>query len=391
MRISDQERRLRIVERHHHGRTASGPEEVVRSVAALHSTDPPSPYISTWARLPGFSLGDLERSLYEDRSLVRMHTIRRTLFVLDRDDAVWFEAGATRDIARKERARLAQWLAAVMPGDRIPGHLERLTSGVLEALSGRQMTTKELAPLVPGLTDEIEVGSGKWAARVPVSSRLLFILAMDGLIVRASPVGTWRSSQYRWAVAEEWFGDRRANLTEPEGRVGVLRRYLETHGPATMNDIKWWTGWTVGNTREALAGADTEKVELEDFGVGFVVSGDTGGGSGGGGIVAFLPSLDSSTMGWKERDWYLGPHGSEVFDNIGNAGPTVWVDGRIVGGWGQRLDGNVVYELLEEVPRKVATRIREEAASLTDWLGDRVVMPRFPSPLGRRISEHYPH
>src|SRR5690606_36069361 len=108
--------------------------------------------------------------------------------------------------------------------------------------------------------------------------------------------------------------------------------------PATMTDIKWWTGWTMGRLKAALPEVDTELVALEDGEVGLVLSGDPGAGGGGGCAVAFLPSLDSSTMGWKQRDWYLGPHGAEVFDSIGNAGPTVWVDGRIVGGWSQRQD-----------------------------------------------------
>ena len=36
-------------------------------------------------------------------------------------------------------------------------------------------------------------------------------------------------------------------------------------------------------------------------------------------------------MGWKERDWFLGEHAEPLFDRNGNAGPTVWRDGRVVG------------------------------------------------------------
>ena len=60
--------------------------------------------------------------------------------------------------------------------------------------------------------------------------------------------------------------------------------------------------------------------------------------------VALLPALDPTTMGWQGRGWYLGPHGPRLFDRSGNAGPTVWVDGHIVGGWAQRPDGEVVHQ-----------------------------------------------
>ena len=388
--ITNEERRLRLAERHHHGRTATGPEAAVRSVAALHSTDPTTPYLSGWARVPGFAIDDLGDALYRTRSLIRMHTIRRTLFVLDRSDAVLFEAGATRDIARKEWARLYKALAAVMPEQAIEPHLERVADEILAALKGRELSTKELSAAVPDLGRKFEMGSGKWITEVPLGTRLPYILAMEGRLIRAEPLGTWRSSQYRWALAEDWLGGAPEQVTEEEGAIGVLRRYLETHGPATITDIRWWTGWTVARTKSALAKLETEEVELEGDAVGLVLAGDPGAGGGGDGAVAFLPSLDSSTMGWKERDWYLGPHGSEVFDSIGNAGPTVWADGRIVGGWSQRPDGTVVYELLDDLSPRIGSRVEEEATSLGEWLGERVVMPRFPSPLGKRLAAWSP-
>lgn len=358
----------------------------MRSVAALHSTDPTTPYLSSWARAPGIAVDDLSDALYRTRSLIRMHTVRRTLFILDREDAVLFEAGATRDIARKERARLHKFMAAAMPERAIAPLLERLADEITAALTGRELSTKELTAAVPDLGSKIEVGSGKWVTQVPLGTRLPYILAMEGRLVRAEPLGTWRSSQYRWALADEWLGGPLQRLTEDAGAVGVLRRYLETHGPATMTDIRWWTGWTVGRAKAATVELDLEEVELDSGAKGLMLSGDAGSESDGADAVAFLPSLDSSTMGWKERDWYLGPHGSEVFDSIGNAGPTVWVGGRIVGGWGQRPDGTVVYELLDEIPRHSLDRVHEEATALGDWLGERVVMPRFPSPIGKRLS-----
>ena len=47
--------------------------------------------------------------------------------------------------------------------------------------------------------------------------------------------------------------------------------------------------------------------------------------------AALLPALDSTTMGWFERGWYLGPHKAHLFETNGNARPTGWWDGRIAG------------------------------------------------------------
>jgi hypothetical protein len=99
--------------------------------------------------------------------------------------------------------------------------------------------------------------------------------------------------------------------------------------------------------------------------------------------VALLPALDPTTMGWLERGWYLGPHRGQLFDSSGNAGPTAWCDGRIVGGWRQTDTGEVLVDLLEDVGREAEHALEAEAARLSAWLGGVRVLPRFPSPLSR--------
>jgi DNA glycosylase AlkZ-like len=88
-------------------------------------------------------------------------------------------------------------------------------------------------------------------------------------------------------------------------------------------------------------------------------------------------------MGWFERDWYLGPHKAQVFDRSGNAGPTAWWDGLIVGGWRQRETGEVVLQMLEDVGGEALVALEREAAHLTEWLGGTRVFARFPSPLAK--------
>ena len=86
-------------------------------------------------------------------------------------------------------------------------------------------------------------------------------------------------------------------------------------------------------------------------------------------------------MGWTSRDWYLGPHRPLLFDSSGNAGPTIWVDGRIVGGWAQRKTGEIVPRLLEDVGAETRHQIEAEAARLQEWIGPARVRGSFPSPL----------
>src|SRR5690606_29612761 len=131
----------------------------------------------------------------------------------------------------------------------------------------------------------------------------------------------------------------------------------------------------------ALGASDIAEVELESGGIGYVLADDTGFDATDPEAVAFLPSLDPTPMGWKERAWYLGPHIDSIFDRNGNAGPTIWSAAGIIGGWGQTPDGRVVYRLLEPVDDVTADRVEERAAELTSWLDGTVVTPRFRTPL----------
>jgi hypothetical protein len=103
-------------------------------------------------------------------------------------------------------------------------------------------------------------------------------------------------------------------------------------------------------------------------------------------FVTLLPGLDPTTMGWKHRDWYLGDHRSRIFDANGNGGPTVWVDGRIAGGWAQRKTGEVVFELLEDLGAQRTAEVAERAAELERVLGEARVVVRFPGPLDRELA-----
>jgi hypothetical protein len=91
-------------------------------------------------------------------------------------------------------------------------------------------------------------------------------------------------------------------------------------------------------------------------------------------------------MGWKERSWYLGDHAEILFDRNGNAGPTIWADGRVVGGWAQHPEGGIATRYLAAVDADVRDRVDARARALERWLGDHVVVPRFRTPLERELT-----
>jgi hypothetical protein len=94
-------------------------------------------------------------------------------------------------------------------------------------------------------------------------------------------------------------------------------------------------------------------------------------------------------MGWQQRDWYLAPElRPRLFDRSGNVGPTVWWNGRVVGGWAQRPDGEIVWRVLDEegVDREALAAIEKEAERLSGWMGTTRITPRFRTPLEKELA-----
>jgi hypothetical protein len=384
------ERRARLARRHHLARSArvADPVDVARDLVGLHASDPATVFLSVGARLrrPERAVADLEASLYDARTLVRVLGMRRTMFVVPLELVPVLRAGCTDAMVPAERRRLVTLLeeqGVARDGARWLRTVERATLAEIERRG--EATGAELGRAVPGLDVQLSFGEGRtWGGKVGVSTRVLFLLATEQRIVRGRPTGTWTSSRYRWSPMDRWLPAGIPSMRAADARAELVRRWLAAFGPGTTSDVRWWTGWTAAATDAALRAVRAVEVDL-DGATGWVLADDDAPVRAPRPWVALLPALDPTTMGWRGRDWYLGEHGAALFDRNGNAGPTVWSDGRIVGGWAQRANGEVVHELLDDVGREARDAVTAAAAELERRLGDVRVTPRFPTPLQKRL------
>jgi Winged helix DNA-binding domain len=381
-----EERRARLARRHFLAGSADSIDGVVSALVALHATDPATPYLSLLARLPGFTVADLDAELYKRRTLVKHLAMRRTLWTVRAEDLPLIQSGASDRVADKERRRLvadAQKAEITDDGDR---WLDTACAAVLRHLAGHgEASAKELREALPELEGRYDYAPGKrWGGETPLAPRVLTVLSVRGDIVRGHNDGGWTVSRPRWTPMGHWL----PSLSEPEApevaRAELVRRWLRAFGPATVTDVKWWFGSTLTWVRHALR--DIEAVEVDLDGTpGFVLPDDLDVEPDAEPWCALLPGLDVTTMGCYHRDWYVGDHRSQVFDTNGNGGPTAWWNGRIVGGWGQDANGRVELRLLEDVDRDAKRALTRRADELTEWLGAVRVSARFPSPLTRAV------
>jgi hypothetical protein len=396
--VSTAQRRARLVARHRLAPAADSVAEAVESMIALHATDPVTVYLSAWART-GCGADDVDEAIYNERLLVRMLGMRRTMFVVPASLAPVVQAACTDDVAKRLRRQLEKDLGVGRVGDGDPaGWLRDLGAGVLAALHARGggASGAQLSEYEPRLRTQLSYSLDKsYGGTANITSRVLVLLAAEGHLVRGRRRGGWSSGQFEWFPASAWLraaadgaGEATEDATVPDAgaaRIELARRWLRPFGPALVSDLQWWGGWTGGQTKAALAALPVAEVDL-DGRPGIALADDLEFPGDDAPVAALLPALDPTPMGWQERGWFLGEHRPALFDRTGNIGPTVWWAGRVVGGWAQRSSGEIVCRLLEDVGADGAVAVSREADRLEAWLGANRVTPRFRTPLERELS-----
>jgi Winged helix DNA-binding domain len=393
--VSVAQRRARLIERHRLAVAADSVADAVDAIIALHGTDPTAVYLSAWART-GCAAGDVDEAVYAERSLVRMLGMRRTMFVVPAGLVPVVQAACTDDVAKRLRRQLEKDLATGGVGDGDPGGwLTDVGRGVLRVLHARDgggASGAQLSEGEPRLRTQLSYSLDKsYGGTANITSRVLTLLGAEGRLVRGHRRGGWSSGQFEWFAASAWLGPP-ADDGGPDGgldggaaRVELARRWLRSFGPAPMSDLQWWGGWTGGQTKAALAALPAVEVEL-DGQPGVALADDLEFPAGLPAVASLLPALDPAPMGWQARDWFLGQHRAALFDRTGNIGPTVWWEGRVVGGWAQRASGEIVLRLLEDIGADGTAAVSGQAARLEAWLGPNRATPRFRTPLERELS-----
>jgi hypothetical protein len=301
-RITDRERRARLAVRHHLATSTKATDVVAlaEQMVGLHSTDPSTVVLAAAARLKRPTVEGVERALYDDRTLVRTLCMRRTLFVVPVDLVPIVQAAVTEALVAPERKRAVRMIEEAGIARDGARWLRQAEAEAIAAIEERgEVTGAELSKLLPRLRKQIPYGEGKtWAGKIGMTTRVLFLLACEQRVVRGKPQGSWTSTRYRWAPMTSWLPEGIPALKPDEARAELARRWLATFGPGSMADLKWWTGWTLGQTRKAVAELDTVEVELDHGDIGIVLAGDDAPVRSPKPWAALLPSLDPTTMGW---------------------------------------------------------------------------------------------
>ncbi len=334
---------------------------VVADVCGVQAQFLPSAELALWARIEGLRRGDMERALWEERTLVRTWTMRGTLHLHTREELPVYVSALGPSRVRAD----SLWLVKRAGSQR---DLERVAEAVVDALATGPMTRAELAPEVVGRV-------GEWARPLVESSwgGAVRIACLQGLVC----YGPDRDRSVTFARTDRWLG-RLPAYTREEAQDALVERYLRAYGPATVQDLWRWANLPMSEARPAWERARPDLVEV-----------DVGGGRRawarredagalrrtpprGWGAARLLGGFDGYLLAHEDRAHLVAPeHAKMVFRKAGWISQVALARGRVVGTWRhtalRRLSLTVVP--FARPTRAVRSQVLREAVRLGGFLG----------------------
>lgn len=313
------------------------PAQVCSDLVGLQAQDNLPPYLGLAARLTAFDPYDVSRGL-EDRSLVRLVTMRSTVHLLVADDALalrtWTQPRVERELHSSQSTRPA------MGVDR-----DVFAAALSDVLAEGPLSSSDLgAALARTFPDVPPTALGQLARAAAPLAQL-------------PPRGAWKESGgVVYQRVDRWLG--RA-LVDPDV-TAIIRRYLRSFGPATAADVTSWSAITrlgpvLGAMEDLVRHEDERGRVLYDVPDGALADGEEPA------PVRLLGCYDNVWLSHADRDRVTDPAKRAAWMGVnGGVAHTLFVDGMLEGLW-RVEDGRVrVVETLRPLARSERAELDEE-------------------------------
>jgi hypothetical protein len=300
----------------------ASPDEAVRWHLAMQAQEYGPAKWSIGQRSTGLVDADLDAAVAEG-SIVRTHVLRPTWHFVARDDIRWLLALSGPRVQQGNAGRNRQ----LGLDARTLTRAEKVVTSTLEG--GNRLTRDELATEF----DRRKLDRG--GQRMPY---LLMHCELVGLIGS----GGRKGKQHTYALLDERVPADPRPFDRDDALVELVRRYLGSHGPATVKDMSWWSGLTMTDIRRAIDVLGDEVASDEVDGLSFVsASSERSARPPSASGAHLLQTYDELVVGYTESRF----HGEAVGDLARQA----WNDrtyptgvfllrGRVFGHWRRTLD-----------------------------------------------------
>jgi hypothetical protein len=326
-------------------RTDSTVLAMVEHLVGLQAQDNQPPYFGLAARLTTFDPYDVTRGL-EDRSLVRLLTMRSTVHLLVADDAATLRQ-FTRPIHERER-KVSQNIKPALDVD-----LEEFAVALRTALGDGPLPVKRLGEALTEAFPSVPPPALAHLARVAAP------------LAQLPPRGCWKQpGGVVYQYVDTWL-DR--PLAEPDPTV-IVRRYLAAYGPASAADVTAWSG--VPGIAAILHSMDDLVHHTDDAGKKLVdLPTGTLADPGTPAPVRLLGVYDNVWLSHAGRDRVTHPDKRKRWMGVnGGLCSTIFVDGWLEGLWRVEEGRPAVVELFRPLTKRAKSALDDELDRVADLL-----------------------
>jgi hypothetical protein len=290
------------------------PGEVVTRLGAVQAQDYLGALWAVGLRMKGATEQTIEQAI-SDRKIIRTWPMRGTLHFVAPEDVRWMLALlAPRIIARAARRHKQLELDAA-----IFARSEALFTKALQG--GKQLTRAEMMDVLEqaGISTKGQRGY-----------HILWWAAQSGLIC----FGPRQGKQDTFLLLDDWLPEGKT-LSREEALAELAYRYFTGHGPATIQDFRWWSGLLAVDARAGLKMVEAQLAHEEFDGQIYWFSSSLSSIKAASPTAYLLPGFDEYLLGYRDRTAALdSAHATKVVPGAnGMFKPIIVIDGRVVGTW----------------------------------------------------------
>jgi hypothetical protein len=358
--------------------------QVADAVLGLHAARLPSPYAIVAART-----GDstVPASLFTGpvrASLLTLRCMRKTLHTLPLPLAAAAHTATLRFRERDARR-------AVLNAGLTAAAVDRMAGQLCELLREGPLSHRDIEALLATRGGDVRTG------------RLAIKVAWErGTIAYINAAAAWNRQARTFALTSAAYPALDLSLTRDQAITQLVTAYFDRYGPATIRDATWWSGLPATDITTALQVCGRPIVAVAtpwstDPCLMFTNQADESSGSEIATGVQFLAHEDTALKAYSQtrRRYLAGLPPRRAFNQIGEALPTVLIDGTIAGTWSWNTrTASIDTDLIPgSTPLPARRQVKARAVTLTEILRAAWAPGRphgVPSPARRRPTSPSP-
>lgn len=368
----DQAVAYRVAAHNLHEQLPHGGLAEAAAVAAVQDTPPGNAGVALAARVSKLTPPDLETALLDDRTLLRMLSLRGAAHIVPRVDGAVFGPGALAVDEDSLREQLAgAWSAIESPGWTAREALGSVIGVLTAVLADAEPRTK--GQLSEALHDRVPTDLEPWCDGCDVHhvpDQLLRLAGTAGVYCYGWPHGT----RQMMMATDIWLGEPLGGVV-PEARTELVRRFVHAYGPVAPRHFAAWTGIAPSEARDRFEWLGAEIVEVKlDGAAAYVLAADVPMladpplASG----ARLLPAGDPF-LAQRDRATLIADKARQraVWRPVGSPG-LVLMTGHPVGIWRARIAGSrlhVSVEAFGTLGDRQRTAIEQAAAMMAPFRG----------------------